>query len=37
MTTIRSFSGPVAAEWIDSRQDYGEQRIILLGMTTGEC
>jgi uncharacterized DUF497 family protein len=31
-----AFQDPFAVEWIDSRQDYGEQRIILLGMTTGE-
>jgi uncharacterized protein len=31
-----AFQDPFAVEWIDSRQDYGELRIILLGMTTGE-
>jgi uncharacterized protein len=31
-----AFQDPFAVEWIDSHQDYGEQRIILLGMTTGE-
>jgi hypothetical protein len=28
-----AFRDPFAVEWIDLRKDYGEQRIILLGMT----
>jgi uncharacterized DUF497 family protein len=31
-----AFRDPFAVEWIDSRQDYGEQRIILLGMTADD-
>ena len=27
------FGDPFAVEWIDLREDYGEERIILLGMT----
>ena len=28
-----AFRDPFAVEWIDLREDYGEERIILLGMT----
>jgi uncharacterized DUF497 family protein len=28
-----AFRDPFAVEWIDLRQAYGEERIILLGMT----
>jgi uncharacterized protein len=26
---------PFAVDWIDEREDYGEERVILLGMTDG--
>jgi uncharacterized DUF497 family protein len=28
-----AFQDPFAVEWIDDREDYGEERVILLGMT----
>jgi len=28
-----AFGDPFGVEWIDRREDYGEERIILLGMT----
>jgi uncharacterized DUF497 family protein len=31
-----AFSDPFAVEWIDDRRDYGEERVILLGMTDGQ-
>jgi uncharacterized protein len=31
-----AFSDPFAVEWIDDRRDYGEERVILLGMTGGQ-
>jgi uncharacterized DUF497 family protein len=31
-----AFSDPFAVDWIDDRQDYGEERVILLGMTDGQ-
>jgi uncharacterized protein len=30
-----AFMDPFAADWIDEREDYGEERVILLGMTDG--
>jgi uncharacterized DUF497 family protein len=30
-----AFRDPFAVEWIDLREDYGEERIILLGMLLG--
>jgi uncharacterized DUF497 family protein len=32
----RSLGDPFAVEWIDDRQDYGEERVILLGMTDSQ-
>ena len=31
-----AFSDPFAVEWIDEREDYGEERSVLLGMTGGQ-
>lgn len=31
-----AFRDPFAVEWIDLREDYGEERIILLGMAGNE-
>ena len=31
-----AFSDPFAVEWLDERQDYGEERSVLLGMTGGQ-
>ena len=31
----QAFRDPFAIEWIDLREDYGEERIILLGMASG--
>ena len=31
-----AFSDPFAVEWIDEREDYGEERSILLGMVGGQ-
>jgi uncharacterized protein len=31
-----AFSDPFAVEWIDEREDYGEERSILLGMISGQ-
>jgi uncharacterized DUF497 family protein len=31
-----AFRDPFAVEWIDLREDYGEERIILLGMTSNQ-
>ena len=31
-----AFSDPFAVEWLDKRQDYGEERSVLLGMTGGQ-
>lgn len=31
-----AFSDPFAVDWIDDRQDYGEERVILLGITDGQ-
>jgi uncharacterized DUF497 family protein len=31
-----AFSDPFAVEWIDDRRDYGEERVIMLGMTGGQ-
>jgi uncharacterized DUF497 family protein len=31
-----AFSDPFAVDWIDDRQDYAEERVILLGMTDGQ-
>ena len=31
-----AFSDPFGVDWIDDRQDYGEERVILLGMTDGQ-
>ncbi len=30
-----AFRDPFAVDWIDDREDYGEERVILLGMTDG--
>lgn len=30
-----AFRDPLAVEWIDEREDYGEERTILLGMADG--
>ena len=31
-----AFSDPFAVEWLDEREDYGEERSVLLGMTGGQ-
>ena len=31
----KAFVDPLAIEWIDEREDYGEERTILLGMADG--
>jgi uncharacterized DUF497 family protein len=31
----KAFRDPLAVEWIDQREDYGEERTILLGMADG--
>jgi uncharacterized DUF497 family protein len=31
-----AFRDPFAVEWIDLRKAYGEERIILLGITSGQ-
>lgn len=31
-----AFSDPFAVEWIDEREDYGEERSILLGRISGQ-
>jgi len=31
-----AFSDKFAVEWIDEREDYGEERSVLLGMTDGQ-
>jgi len=31
----KAFKDPLAVEWIDQREDYGEERTILLGMADG--
>jgi len=31
-----AFSDLLAVEWMDERQDYGEERSVLLGMTGGQ-
>jgi uncharacterized DUF497 family protein len=31
-----AFSDPFAVEWIDKREDYGEERSVLLGMIGGQ-
>ena len=31
-----AFNDPFAVEWIDLREDYGEERIILLGMVNNQ-
>jgi len=31
-----AFSDTFAVEWIDEREDYGEERSVLLGMTSGQ-
>jgi uncharacterized protein len=31
-----AFRDPFAVEWIDEREDYGEERSILLGMISGQ-
>lgn len=31
----KAFRDPFAVEWIDDRQDYGEERTVLLGMADG--
>ena len=30
-----AFRDPFAVDWIDDREDYGEERVVLLGMTDG--
>lgn len=32
---IKAFRDPFAIEWIDNRTDYGEERMILLGISDG--
>jgi uncharacterized DUF497 family protein len=31
-----AFLDPFAVDWIDDREDYGEQRVILLGLSDGQ-
>jgi len=31
----RAFRDPLAVEWMDNREDYGEVRTVLLGMADG--
>jgi uncharacterized DUF497 family protein len=31
-----AFEDPFAVEWIDDREDYREERVVLLGMVDGE-
>jgi len=31
-----AFLDPFAVDWIDDREDYGEQRVILLGQSDGQ-
>jgi uncharacterized DUF497 family protein len=31
-----AFSDPFAVEWLDEREEYGEERSVLLGMTGGQ-
>jgi uncharacterized DUF497 family protein len=31
-----AFRDPFAVEWLDMREDYGEERVILLGMREGQ-
>jgi uncharacterized protein len=30
------FSDPFAVEWLDDREDYGEQRFVMIGMAEGQ-
>jgi uncharacterized DUF497 family protein len=30
-----AFRDPFAVDWIDDREDYGEERVVLLGITDG--
>jgi uncharacterized DUF497 family protein len=32
---VKTFRDPFAVEWIDAREDYGEERINLVGMCDG--
>jgi uncharacterized DUF497 family protein len=34
-TAAKAFRDPFAVEWIDDREDYGEERTILLGQADG--
>jgi uncharacterized DUF497 family protein len=31
-----SFLDPFAVDWIDDREDYGEERVVLLGLNDGQ-
>ncbi len=31
-----AFSDPFAVEWLDDREDYGEQRFVMIGMAEGQ-
>jgi hypothetical protein len=31
-----AFRDPFGVEWIDEREDYGEERVVLLGMSGGQ-
>jgi uncharacterized DUF497 family protein len=33
---VAAFLDPFAVDWIDDREDYGEERVILLGLTDGQ-
>ena len=35
MSRSKAFDDLCAVDWIDDRQEYGEERVILLGMTDG--
>jgi uncharacterized DUF497 family protein len=32
---IKAFRDPLAIEWLDDREDYGEQRVNMIGMSEG--
>ena len=31
------FADPFAVEFLDDREDYGEERFVIIGMAEGEC
>jgi uncharacterized protein len=33
---VAAYRDPFAVEWVDDRDDYGEERVILLGMKDGQ-